>query len=111
MKIFYYILKTPLKNLFLDYDMYYKMFEDNCTKYNEENTEFISLLSFQFFNKRNFKYRVDYDECFEAKFEFITIPVMNNYERVLNMNFGDWKSLLLEHLIMELYSFDTEKSY
>ena len=23
--------------------MYYKMFEDNCTKYNEENTEFISV--------------------------------------------------------------------
>lgn len=111
MKIFYIFLKTPLKNLFLDYDMYYKMFEDNCTKYNEENTEFISLLSFQFFNKRNFKYRVDYDECFEAKFEFITIPVMNNYERVLNINFGDWKKFIIGTSDHGTVFFDTEKSY
>ena len=57
------------------------------------------------------RYRVDYDECFEAKFEFITIPVMNNYERVLNMNFGDWKKFIIGTSEHGTVFFDTEKSY
>lgn len=111
MGFFHLIFNSPIKYLFNDYDIYYKKFEDTCQKYNGLTTDKISLLSFQFLDPRNFKYRDDYKETIEVDFEFMKIPVMKNYERVLQMNFGDWKKFVIGHSDHGNIFFDVDKSY
>lgn len=74
---------------------YYKMFENECQRYNSQETKMISTLSFQFNNKQHFKYRDDYSELIEVPFEFITIPIGKNYDHALTVRYGNYKEFVV----------------
>ncbi|MBR6985671.1 MAG: LicD family protein [Ruminococcus sp.] len=74
---------------------YYKLFEEECQRYNSQNTKLISTLSFQFNNKQHFKYREDYMELIDVPFEFISIPIGKNYDHALKERYGNYKEFVV----------------
>lgn len=96
---------------FLNPQKYYKKFENECSKYNNENTKMISTLSFQFNNKQHFKYRKDYEELIEVPFEFLTIPIGKNYKHALKKRYGDYEKYVVGTSCHGDVIFDTDKPF
>ncbi len=90
---------------------YYRLFEDECSKYNTVNTKMISTLSFQFENRQHFKYRSDYEEIIEVPFEFLTIPIARNYKHALKKRYGNYEEYVVGNSCHGNVIFDTEKPY
>ena len=111
-------LKTCLKKVldviplnWKDYDKLYQEFENTCMKYNDEKTERISTLSFQFMNRQHIKYRKDYEKLIEVDFEFMKIPIGSNYDHALKTRYGDYLTYEIGSSCHGDVIFDTEKSY
>lgn len=98
-------------NYFFHYDYFYKKFENTCKKYNNQNTEKVSSLSFMFWKENHQKYRTDYLDTIEMDFEMLKIPVSRNYERALTKEFGDWRQVVKDTSNHGKIFFDTENSY
>lgn len=89
----------------------YKKFEAECQKYNNINTEKISALSFGRTDKRFFEFRVDFKEIIMASFEFMEIPIVKNYDRVLRQLYGDYMVFVKGKNCHGKVLFDTCNSY
>ena len=68
----------------------FKKAEDVCRAYNDQDTELISLLSFQFENLGHALHRSDMDDIIEMDFEFLKMPVVANYDEHLKRKYGDY---------------------
>lgn len=82
-------LIPDVKNKFIDYDKFYKKYEELCCAANSENTKMIGLLGLHY-NDKYLRYREDFTESIDVPFEFITIPVPKNYDHALKNVFGDY---------------------
>ena len=90
------VIKAALHKLFpdtrntaLDFDKYYKEYEDLCCSCNQEHTEKIALLGLQF-SKSYLRMRSDFGETIEVPFEFMKINVPTNYDSALRRVYGDY---------------------
>lgn len=91
----------------------YKRFEIACQKYNNQNTEYVAFLCHSMLNP-NSKLKVKrldiQDEC-RVPFEFSSIPICNNGEDFLELQYGNWKKLVKGGAAHGETVFDTNKSY
>lgn len=74
---------------FISYKPYYQAFEDSFLTWEGENTKMLGLLCLRF-EKRNLRFREDFQEAIEMPFEFIKIPVPKNYDHALTHIYGDY---------------------
>ena len=89
----------------------YHKFEQECQKYNDVLTERVSTLSFQFANRQHFKYRKDFENIINLPFEFIEIPVGEDYDHALQQRYGEYKTIVKGASCHGAVIFDTESSY
>ena len=82
------ILSGPLRK-FADYRPYYEAYEKSFLTWENENTQMLELLCLRF-QKRSKRYREDFQEAVDMPFEFLTIPVPKNYDRVLTNIYGEY---------------------
>ena len=82
-------LGAPARALHLT-DWAYKKAEAVCKSHSDQETEFISLLSFQFENLGHALRRSDMDNIIEMDFEFLKMPVTANYDEHLRRKYGDY---------------------
>ncbi|MBO4531312.1 MAG: LicD family protein [Paludibacteraceae bacterium] len=71
-------------------DYYLKKYELTCSKYNGTKQQTWSLLSFQFNNRRHDLSVFRPDETSLVRFEFLKIPIPNNYDEHLKQKYGDY---------------------
>lgn len=89
-KVLYKIFSGPLGN-HIDYDKYYRQYEEECKKYNDQQTEKVAKFFFIPFNRNQIWFREDFEGTIPVDFEVMTIPVPIGYERILSTFFGpDW---------------------
>lgn len=88
----------------------WRLFEKECKRYNHQETEFISQLSFQF-TKRWAQKKEDYKDVVFLPFEFTKIPVCINFDHALSMLFGDWHKFVRGDSQHEGLFFDTDHPY
>lgn len=84
---------------------------DICKRYNSENTEYISKLSFIFENKANYVKRKDMENIIDVDFEFMKIPIVENYDEVLKTKFGNYMEFVRADNYHGNMIFDTSISY
>ena len=89
----------------------YRRFEETCKRYNSQNTEMVSTLSFIFNEELHFKFRSDYTELIDMDFEFIKIPVGANYDHGLTKRYGDYKTVVRGSSNHGGIVLDPDKSY
>lgn len=94
------------------FDSYYSLYERECKKSNNVYTKRVA----KFFDvTENKKKQVWNREWFESvvwtQFEFMTIPLPNGYERILESFFGDWKTPVRLNNTHGGVFFDTSHSY
>ena len=67
-------------------------YENEVQRYNDRETEKVSLLSFQFdYRIHDIKLK-DIYETKDMDFEFLKIPVPKDYDNLLTWKYGDWKT-------------------
>ena len=107
----YDIFSGPLGKL-IDYDKYYRNYEEECKKYNNENTLKVAKFFNIPFNKKRIWYREDFSKTELAKFEMLEIPIPNGYKRILDTFFGlDWMNPKKVNTTHKGIIFDTHKPY
>ena len=89
----------------------YRQFEATCQRYNHQDTEMISTLSFQFRNQQHFKYRSDYTEIIEVPFEFTMIPIGKEFDHALKTRYGNYMEFEVGTSIHSGVVLDAEKPY
>ena len=89
----------------------YKKYEEECKKYNGEQSKFCSLFSFQPDNPKHYKYREDLDDIIEVPFEMLKMPITKEYDRVLTLQYGDWRTFQMGGNIHSGLILDTEIGY
>lgn len=89
---------------------FWKKFEEACQKYNDKETKYFSILSFQF-SKKWMQNREDYNKILYMPFEFMNVPACSNYDHALTMVYGDWHKLVQGGSQHEGFYFDAEHSY
>lgn len=89
----------------------YLKFEQECSKYDSIKTDVISSLSFQFWNKKNYMINTDFSKIIKLPFEFIEIPVLENYDDYLRTHYGDYQQFIIGSSEHGEIFFDTEHSY
>ncbi len=89
----------------------YHQYIDVCKRYNNENTEYISKLSFIFDNKANYVKRKDMENIIDVDFEFMKIPILANYDEVLKTKFGEYMKFVKAPNYHGEMFFDTDISY
>ena len=94
-----------------DYHELYKKYEQECVKYNDEDSKFCSLFSFQPDNDKHYKFREDLNEVVEVPFEMLKMPITKEYDRVLTHQYGDWRAFQVGGAIHEGLILDTEIGY
>lgn len=85
-------------------------FEEECQRYNNTETKFFSILSFQF-SKKWMQSWEDYKSVTYLPFEFINVPACSNYDHALSMVYGDWHKFVRGGSQHEGFSFDPDHSY
>lgn len=90
---------------------YYSKFEAACQKYNHIDSDEVSTLSLDFYNKDFYKSRKDFEEIINVPFEFITIPVGKDYDHALIKRYGDYHRIVKAGSLHGGIIFDTEKPY
>ena len=106
----YLLVNKPLRLLKLE-EWAYRRFEKTCIMYNNEPTERVSTLSFQFANRQHFKYRKDFEEIIDMPFEFMMIPVGKDYDHALQQRYGEYKKIVKGGSCHGGVMFDVERSY
>ena len=89
----------------------FHQYMDVCKRYNRENTEYVSLLSFEFREKRHFIKRKDMEDIIEVDFEFMKIPTIANYDEALRWKYGNYNEMVKEPNYHGEVIFDTDTSY
>lgn len=109
------ILSIPLHIYYkyiskVDYQEIYREFEETCAQFNDQDTEFISCLSFDFAPVHH-QYRKDYEESVMVPFETLEIPVPKNYHHALTKRFGNYQEFVKGGAYHGGILFDTDKPY
>lgn len=96
-----------------DFESYYKDFEAECQKYNDvENLPMVADFCMPIGMERIQRYREDFEDLIEMKFEFLKIPVFRNYDRNLRILYGkNYMIPLNQKTEHGGVIFDTEKAY
>lgn len=96
----------------IDYDKYYRLYEEECKKYNEQDTTKVAKYFFIPFKKNQIWYREDFDSSILTDFEFLKIPIPRGYKRILDIFFGkDWMTPKKIGTAHSDVIFDPYKSY
>lgn len=90
---------------------YYKKAEEVAMRYNDEDTEFVSLLTFQFDNLGHALRRTDMGRIIDMDFEFAKMPVIANYDEHLTRKYGDYMTPKIVPNYHGGVLFDTSRSY
>lgn len=98
----------PLKRRIVCY--FWKKHELTCRKYNDNRTDYMSILCFSF-EKRWWQRKQDYSTIIEMPFEFLKLPLCSNYDNALTSCYGDWHQFVRGTSQHEGFIFDTEQSY
>lgn len=109
---FYY--RKLLKNLVREQDKderYLFAYEKECQRFNNLDTEKVSLLSFQFDHRIHDIKLKDMYETIDMDFEFLKIPVPKDYDNLLMWKYGNWKTPKHIGSYHGEVFFDTDKSY
>lgn len=88
----------------------YRKYEQELSKYSDQETEFVSQLYWDF-RKDMFRYREDIVNLIDVDFEFLKIPVPEKYKRALDLKFGNWKELVVIPTAHGGLIFDADKPY
>ena len=104
-------IRALIHNKIKPYNEIYREFEEECAKYNDKKTEYVSALSF-FFERPDFYTPYDYfDDIIWLPFEMIEMPVGRDYLKVLEIQYGNWQTPLQVGSNHGGIIFDTDKSY
>ena len=79
--------------------------------YNNEETEFVSLLSLQFDNLTHAVRKSNLNDILEVKFEFLKIPIFASYDEHLKLKYGDYMTPSKNPNYHGDVMFDTNASY
>lgn len=90
---------------------FYEKREGIYRRYSYESSDLVGMLSFIYDDKRYRWKREDLENTTEHKYEFITVKVPVNYEKVLQTSFGDWHICVKGTANHEGLDFDCHKSY
>lgn len=94
-----------------DYLSDYRKFEKVCARYNDEDTKYLSLLSFQFDNPKHYKTRAGWQDIQYKPFEFMEMPVTSDYDEILTIQYGDYMKMQKVSTIHGGLIIDTNQSY
>lgn len=72
------------------YEYFYMQFTDLCKKYNNEQTKYVSMLSFQPENASFWIERKYLQSFQESKFEMLEIRIPTEYDEVLKYQYGNY---------------------
>ena len=89
----------------------YKRFEEVCSTYNDEETEFLSMLTFRFSDKRLYIEKRFLDDVDRVKFEFTTIPVLKGYDALIKRQYSDYMVMKKASTYHGGVIFDSGKPY
>ena len=100
------------KMYYKQYIKYFRKFEEECNKYNDDNTYKVSkLISIPLKSKRIW-YREDFSSVQPGQFEFLEIPMPVGYQRILTTFYGsDWRTPKIAASTHVECTFDTHKPY
>jgi hypothetical protein len=108
------VVKSLNNSLFkkkYDYLKDYRAFENVCARYNNEETKYLSLLSFQFDNPKHYKTREGWKNIVYKDFEFMQMPVTSDYDEILTIQYGDYMKMQKVSTIHGGLIIDTNQSY
>lgn len=89
---------------------YYQKHEELCQRYNDRDTEIVSILSYCTVVE-GYRLRSGYRETKEVPFEFITIPVGIGYDELLTNMYGDYMKMVQAPNCHGEVLFDTDRAY
>lgn len=89
----------------------YCLFERECKKFNNKETVFVSTLSLNESEKQFYKYKKDYINLIEMPFEFMSIPVGENYDHALCQRYGKYMEIVKNGSCHGDVIFDTNNPY
>lgn len=91
---------------------YYRKFEEECQRYNEnQNSKYLSFLSLNFNDRNLFRLRKNYAQLVELPFEFLQVPVSAEYDEALTLRYGNYKEFVVGTSLHGGIFFDTERPY
>jgi len=93
------------------YQKIYKKFEETCAYFNNENTEYVSQLFFEFDNKVRYRKKEYLQDIIEMEFEMLKIPVCREYEKMLDSRYGKWRTFVTGSSNHGQVIFDTNINY
>jgi lipopolysaccharide cholinephosphotransferase len=96
--------KKHISSLYFD-------FEKECSRFNCENTKFLSMLSFRADDKRLYIEKVSTNKIKRVKFEFISLPILEDYDTLLKRQYGDYMVMKHDQSYHGGIIFDTDKPY
>lgn len=59
--------------------------------YNNKDAKYVGLLSFRLGDERFWWERSCFDRAIEVPYEYITIPIPAEYDKILSVQYGDWR--------------------
>ena len=95
-----------------DFNHFYFEFEEECKKYNTQDTEMVAKFFMDPRKQHQIWNKSDFNSYEYLPFEFIKIPVPVGYERILNTFFGEnWRTPIISDSLHGKVFFDTDKPY
>lgn len=76
--------------IFGSYDKLYRQYLAECQRYNDEETDYVNMISFMPENEKLRIKRENLCDIKEVPFEFSSIMVEENYDAVLKVQYGDY---------------------
>ena len=71
-----------------------KDFDEYCSQYNDQQTEFCGVLALELTSERFFWKRDWFEHSQQFPFEYLSIPGPDNYDEVLKKTYGNYKSFV-----------------
>ena len=85
--------------------------EKICQRYNDKNSEFISLLTLDIKSLRHALRKTTMDNIIFSDFEFLKMPIIADYDEHLKHKYGDYMMMKHEPNLHGDIIFDTDKPY
>ena len=108
--VFKFLLGGPLKPVYNEFK-FYRIYEKEWQRYNNEETKYMSFLSYSCGNSRNFRRSTCFDDVVYLDFEFLKVPVPSGYEDYLDDAYGNWHEFVLNTQFHSSIYFDCDHPY
>lgn len=89
----------------------YSDFENACKRFNNSDTEFLSMLTFRYKDKRLFIERAYTEHIIKVPFEMLTIPILKDYDVLLTRQYGNYMQMINDPSYHGGMIFDTDITY